>query len=71
MANKKPTKPAFGTVREDCAAMTEALSELPEEQHWTEDELVQLGDIRHYALRLANEIETTLAAHESNFGLAD
>lgn len=45
------------SLTREMAAAKRYMEELPETQEWTQDELSTLDDVRHAALRLAEEVE--------------
>ena len=54
----------FAPLTEEMEEMCHFISDLPEFQEWTLQQLESLEDLRHFALRLADEAEAVMKTFE-------
>jgi len=64
MKKKKAFSQKTIVIVEEMEAAEKEIANLPEDHEFTQEQLADLEDVRHAALKLANMVEATLADFE-------
>lgn len=65
---KKPPDVDFVQLAVEMNTARKQLEALPDSQEWTQEQIEDLEDVRHYALNLAREVEATVQTFEGLTG---